>query len=75
MASSIWEKAISILAGDLNSGRSYIITAVYFFQGDAIESRDIPQAEFERGKFLAHTKYGTYYGAAANPWFLRLLPR
>ena len=26
---SIWEKAISILAGYLNSGRSYIITAYY----------------------------------------------
>ena len=25
---SIWEKAISILAGNLNSGRSYLITAV-----------------------------------------------
>ena len=25
---SIWEKAISILAGKLNSGRSYLITAV-----------------------------------------------
>ena len=24
---------------------------------------------------MAHTKYGTYYGAAANPWFLNLLPR
>ena len=24
----IWEKAISILAGNLNSGRSYLITAV-----------------------------------------------
>ena len=26
---SIWEKAISILAGNLNSGRSYLITAVH----------------------------------------------
>ena len=26
---SIWEKAISILAGNLNSGRSYLITAVW----------------------------------------------
>ena len=26
---SIWEKAISILAGNLNSGLSYLITAVY----------------------------------------------
>ena len=25
---SIWEKAISILAGNLNSGRTYLITAV-----------------------------------------------
>ena len=25
---TIWEKAISILAGNLNSGRSYLITAV-----------------------------------------------
>ena len=25
---SIWERAISILAGNLNSGRSYLITAV-----------------------------------------------
>ena len=25
---SIWEEAISILAGNLNSGRSYLITAV-----------------------------------------------
>ena len=25
---SIWEKAISILAGNLNSGRSYLIRAV-----------------------------------------------
>ena len=25
---STWEKAISILAGNLNSGRSYLITAV-----------------------------------------------
>ena len=27
---SIWEKAISILTGNLNSGRSYVITAVIF---------------------------------------------
>ena len=26
---NIWEKVISILAGNLNSGRSYLITAVY----------------------------------------------
>ena len=31
---SIWEKAISILAGNLNSGRSYLITAV-------IETKDL----------------------------------
>ena len=28
LMASIWEKAISILAGNLNSGHSYIITAV-----------------------------------------------
>ena len=28
MMASIWEKAISILAGNLNSGPSYLITAV-----------------------------------------------
>ena len=28
LIASIWEKAISILAGNLNSGRSYLITAV-----------------------------------------------
>ena len=27
----IWEKAISILAGNLNSGRTYLITAVIGF--------------------------------------------
>ena len=27
---SIWEKAISFLAGNLNSSRSYLITAVFF---------------------------------------------
>ena len=27
---SIWEKDISILAGKLNSGRSYLITAIYY---------------------------------------------
>ena len=27
---SIWEKAISILAGNLNSSRIYLITAVWF---------------------------------------------
>ena len=27
---SIWEKAISIFAGNLNSGRSYLITAVLY---------------------------------------------
>ena len=25
--------------------------------------------------FLAKTTYGTYYGAAANPWFLATLPQ
>ena len=30
---SIWEKAISILAGNLNSGRSYLITTVYSHTG------------------------------------------
>ena len=28
LMTNIWEKAISILAGNLNSGRSYLITAV-----------------------------------------------
>ena len=28
LMASIWEKAISILAGNLNSSRSYLITAV-----------------------------------------------
>ena len=30
LMASIWEKVISILAGNLNSGRSYFITAVLF---------------------------------------------
>ena len=30
LVASIWEKAISILAGNLNSGRSYLITAVTY---------------------------------------------
>ena len=30
---SIWEKAISILAENLNSGRSYLITAVFEAEG------------------------------------------
>ena len=30
---NIWEKAISILAGNLNSGPSYLIKTVYSFQG------------------------------------------
>ena len=29
---NIWEKDISILAGNLNSGLSYLITTVYFFK-------------------------------------------
>ena len=32
MMASIWEKAISILSGNLNSGRSYLITAVQIFK-------------------------------------------
>ena len=30
LMASIWEKAISVLAGKLNSGRSYLITAIYY---------------------------------------------
>ena len=33
-----------------------------------------PAAKF-KPNFLAQTTYGTYYGAAANPWFLATLPR
>ena len=29
----------------------------------------------QQQKFLAKTSYGTYYGAAANPWFLATLPQ
>ena len=31
LMASIWEKAISILAENLNSGRSYLITAVFWY--------------------------------------------
>lgn len=34
-----------------------------------------PEPNFKHDQFLAKTKFGTYYGAAANPWFLRLLPK
>ena len=34
LMASIWEKAISISAGNLNSGRSYLITAVPVFSRD-----------------------------------------
>ena len=30
LMASIWEKAISVLAGKLNSGHSYLITAIYY---------------------------------------------
>ena len=33
LMASIWEKAISILAGNLNSGRSYLITTVNLLFG------------------------------------------
>ena len=35
---SIWEKNISILRGNLNSGRSYLITAVALTKNAASES-------------------------------------
>lgn len=34
-----------------------------------------PQQQTQRQRFLAKTSYGTYYGAAANPWFLATLPQ
>ena len=35
----------------------------------------LTEAEAKPRKFLAKTPFGTYYGAAANPWFLATLPQ
>ena len=34
-----------------------------------------PPQQPQQQRFLAKTSYGTYYGAAANPWFLATLPQ
>jgi hypothetical protein len=57
------------------------------FDRSAVESQ-VQETGFYRGNvegtgepedkisdFTAQTAYGTYYGAAANPWFLKILPQ
>ena len=46
-----------------------------YYRGDVEKTPPAVKVEYEADQFIARTKFGTYYGAAANPWFLKLLPR
>ena len=45
---SIWEKAISILEGNLNSGRSYLITAVDRPKSNSLHTARLKSNDFEK---------------------------
>ena len=49
--------------------------ALSLFYQDQKPAASEDKVLYEPDQLLAHTKFGTYYGAAANPWFLNLLPQ
>lgn len=50
------------------------VPAIYPYSESDLKFTPV-NVEYEPNRFVAKTKYGTYYGAAANPWFLKLLPQ